>query len=140
MIRAVLRSYVIVMAAALTASAGPASAQLARVPASRLGPPAERFVMHPYESALSAVANYQSCGALARSRAAREVTIALREIEAAALAKGLGPTLERLRRDYHATMAVATTTACAGGPVRALAEARSALRAFRAWVAAQPAR
>jgi len=58
--------------------------------------------------------------------------------EADATLKGLGATLERLRQDYYALRAVSSTTACAGGPRRALAYARRAVAAFRAWVAEQP--
>jgi hypothetical protein len=39
-----------------------------------------------------------------------------------------------------ALLAVSTMVACAHGPAAALAGARLALKAFRAWVAEQPAR
>ena len=119
-------------------AAGPAPTQPARLPASVLDPPAQRFAPHPYKSALGAVANYQSCGVHARAAAYREITAALRAIEAAAEAKGLAPTLERLRREYYELRAVSTMTACGGGARRALAGARRALAAFRTWVAEQP--
>jgi len=126
-------------AAALCAfAAGMGDAQPARLPASVLAPPAQRFAAHPYKSALSAVANYQSCGVHARRGALVEITETLRSIEAAAVAKGLGPTLERLRQEYYELRAVSTMAACAWGPRRALAGARGALADFRAWVAAQP--
>jgi hypothetical protein len=114
--------------------------QPAGAPANQVSPPAERWASHPYKAALGAVANYQSCGVRARRAMVNPPTAALRSLEAAALAKGLGPTLERLRREYEALMAVSDVMACAGGPVRALAEARRALAAFRAWVEAQPGR
>jgi hypothetical protein len=120
-------------------------AQRARLPASVLGPPAgDRptgpMAGHPYKTALGAVWNYQSCGANARRAALSEITTALLSIEAAAEAKGLGPTLERLRQEYQQLLAVSTMMACARGPRVALASARGALRDFRAWVAAQPGR
>ena len=126
-------------ALALAAGMGAAlTAQPARLPASVLAPPAERFAPHPYKSALGAVAGYRSCGVHARAAAYRQLTQALRAIEAAAEAKGLGPTLERLRRDYYEMLAVSSMAACVGGPRRALAGARRALAAFRTWVAEQP--
>jgi hypothetical protein len=115
-------------------------AQPARVPASLLGPPAGPLAPHPYKSALGAVGNYQSCGVDARRTSYLVINAELRSIEAAAEAKGLGPTLARLRREYQALLAVSTMMACAHGPAAALAGARRALQAFRAWVAAQPAR
>ena len=124
---------------ALIAGMGaPAAAQRARLPASVLAPPAERFAPHPYTSALGAVANYQSCGIHARAAAWRALERALRAGEADATLKGLGPTLERLRQDYYALRAVSSMTACGGGPRRALAFARRAVAAFRTWVAEQP--
>src|SRR5258705_10039304 len=77
-------------------------AQLARVPASSIAPPAGPLAPHPYKSALGAVWNYQSCGVNARRAAYIEITTRLRSIEAAAEAKGLGPTLVRLRQEYQA--------------------------------------
>jgi hypothetical protein len=115
-------------------------AQPARVPASVLGPPAEPLAGHPYTSALGAVWNYQSCGAHARHAAHVEIDTRLRSIETAAEAKGLGPTLERLRQEYRQVLAVSTMTACGGGPRAALAGARRALEAFGHWGADQPAR
>jgi hypothetical protein len=111
-----------------------------RPPARVLGPPAQRYAAHPYKSALGAVTNYQSCGSRAQAAAFVEISTALRAIEAAAQAKGLGAELARLRQEYHALLAVSTMTACAGGPVRALADARRALAAFRTWLAGQPER
>ena len=140
MIRAVPGKSIALALAALAAAAGPALSQPARLPASVLEPPAGRLAPHPYKSALGAVANYQSCGVHVRAAAARDVAAALRAIEAAAEAKGLGPTLERLRREYYELRAVSTMTACGGGARRALAGARRALDAFRVWVAAQPGR
>lgn len=118
-------------------------AQPARVPASEVGPPAgDRpagpMAGHPYKDALGAVWNYGSCGANARRAAYVEINNALRSIEAAAEAKGLDPTLERLRREYQQLLAVSTIMPCPRGPRAALADARRALAAFRAWVAAQP--
>lgn len=134
------RSRLLIAAALCGFAAGTAGAQPARLPASVLGPPAQRFAAHPYKSALGAVANYQSCGVHARRAAVREITAALLAIEAAAVARGLGPELERLRREYYELLAVSTMTACALGPRRALAGARGALADFRAWVAEQPGR
>jgi hypothetical protein len=114
-------------------------AQSARTPAGQLGRPTGVLAGHPYKSALGAVWNYQSCGVNARRAAAIEITTRLRWIEAAAEAKGLGPTLERLRREYQQLLSVSTMMACARGPRIALAGARSALDAFEAWVADQRA-
>ena len=114
------------------------AAQPARLPVTVLRPSAEVFALHPYKTALGEVANYQSCGIRARAGAYRELTRALRATETEAVAKGLGPTLERLRRDYYELRAISTMAACAGGPRRALAGARRAVAAFRAWVAEQP--
>ena len=135
------RLFLTIAACVLAAGAAMAPAtQPARVPATAIAPPAGPLSSHPYKSALGAVANYQSCGVHARRAALVEVTEALRSIEAAAMAKGLGPTLERLRQEYYQLRAVATMAACAGKPRRALAGARGALADFRAWVAAQPGR
>jgi hypothetical protein len=122
--------------AACLFGAAMSNAQPARVPASQLDPPAA-LADHLYKSALGAVDNYLSCGANARTS---QINAELRSIEAAAGAKGLGPMLERLRREYQALLAVSTMMACAGGPAAALAGARRALQAFRAWVAEQPDR
>jgi hypothetical protein len=130
-----------VAAWALAASlAGALHAQPARLPASVLGPPAQRFASHPYKSALGAVANYRSCGIHVRAAAYAELSSALRSIETEAVAKGLGAELARLRQEYYELLSVSTMAACGGGPVRALADARRALAAFRAWVAGQPDR
>jgi hypothetical protein len=139
------RSALRLRAAALLALAGTGAgailpAQPARLPASTLGPPAQRFAAHPYKSALGAVANYQSCGVHVRAAAYAEISSALRSIEAEAAAKGLGAELARLRQEYYDLLAVSTMAACGGGPVRALADARRAIAAFRAWVAGQPGR
>jgi hypothetical protein len=125
-----------VMAVLAVFSAGPVlAAQPGGAPA---GPPAGVWTSHPYKSAISAVANYGSCGIRADAALYNGLNAELRSLEAAAVAKGLGPTLERLRREYEALMAVADVMACAGGPVRALAEARGAVATFRAWVEARP--
>ena len=126
--------------ALLLLAGGAIEAQPARLPAEALRPPAPRFTAHPYTSALSAEANYESCGAYARGAAVRALRASLRAGEAEAEAKGLGPTLTQLRRDYEAILAVSTMNACNGGPARALRDARHELGAFRAWVAAQPGR
>src|SRR3954466_13477094 len=91
------------------------AAQPARLPVGALERPAGPFAAHPYKSALGAVSNYQSCGAQARRAASVELDTALRSIEAAAEAKGLGPTLERLRREYQQLLSVSTMMACARG-------------------------
>lgn len=98
-----------------------------------------RFASHPYTSAMGALANYQSCGVHVRAAAFAALDATFRESEAAARAKGLGPLLDELRRDYLALRAVSTMTACGGGPAAALRGAGTAVRAFQAWVAAQPA-
>ncbi len=100
--------------------------------------PAQRFARHPYKSALGAVANYRGCGARAGAAPYQALTGEMRDIEAAAAAKGLGPTLERLRREYYELLSISTIMACVRGPGPALADARRAVAAFRAWVAEQP--
>jgi hypothetical protein len=93
------------------------------------------YTNHAYTSALAAFANYQSCGTRARAREVDRLGTALRAAEGAARAKGLGPELDRVKRDYLALLAVSTMTACARGPVTALNGARGAIRAFGTWVA-----
>jgi hypothetical protein len=124
--------------AIVAAGIGPAAAQPATAPGHAAGPAHVRFAPHPYTSALDALTNYQSCGADLRVAAFAELDRAVRDGVAAARTKGLGPLLDELRRDYQALLAVSTRVACGGGPVRALAGARSAVRTFQAWVAAQP--
>jgi hypothetical protein len=120
--------------------AGTSAAQPALVPASRIGPSPGPLADHPYKSALGAVGNYQSCGTNPHRTSYLAIEAELRSIEAAAEAKGLGPTLARLRQEYQQLLAVSSMMACARGPAAALAGARQALRAFRAWVAEQPDR
>lgn len=97
-----------------------------------------RFAAHPYTSALGAVWNYRSCGVHASAARYRALEAAVEAAEAAARAKGLGPELDRVRADYNAILAVSTMMACAHGPVGALRDARRAVAAFQAWVAARP--
>ena len=103
-------------------------------------PTSERFANHPYKTALGAMTNLQSCGSGmgAHGAAARALAEEMRGLEAMAAAKGLGPRLEQMRRDYLAILAVSTMVACPTGARRALADARRAVAAFRAWVEAQP--
>jgi hypothetical protein len=114
--------------------AGTSASHPALVPASRIGPSAEPLADHPYKSALAAVGNYQSCGTNPHRTSYLAIEAELRSIEAAAGVKGLGPTLARLRQEYQQLLAVSSMMACAPGPAAALAGARHALRAFRAWV------
>jgi hypothetical protein len=130
---ALIRARLLLPILLVTASTGQASAMQPG------GAPAARFAPHPYKSALGAVANYQSCGVRARAGRVAALNAALRAAETAARAKGLAPTLERLRQDYYALLAVSTMMACARGPAAALTGARRAVAAFRQWVAAQPA-
>jgi hypothetical protein len=115
------------------------AAQPGSAPPGEISTPAGRLASHPYKSALGALWNYRSCGSHARAAVYESLSAELRSIEASAVAKGLGPTLERLRQEYHALLSVASTMACAGGPRRALAHARGAIAAFRTWVESQPA-
>ena len=132
-----IRSRLAIALALFAAGTGVALAQPA--PANQAGPTHVRFAPHPFTSALDALTNYQSCGAHVRTAAAfAQVDRAFRASEAAARAKGLGSLLDELRRDYLALLAVSTRIACFGGPAAALAGARSAVRAFQAWVAVQP--
>jgi hypothetical protein len=95
---------------------------------------AGRSTEHSYQAALGALWNYQSCGVRARPAAYEALSARLRSLEAIARAKGLGPTLERVRREYNNILAVSTRTACSGGPVAALTRARRAMAAFQSWV------
>jgi hypothetical protein len=126
------------VAVIVAAGIGPAAAQAPTAPSHAASPAHVRFASHPYTSALDALTNYQSCGADLRVAAFAELDRALRDSVTAARAKGLGPLLDELRRDYRALLAVSTRTACGGGPACALASARTAVRAFQAWVAAEP--
>ena len=117
-------------------AAGPALAQPA--PAEPPAPGRVRFAHHPYTSALGALANYQSCGFRARAAELARLNASFQASEAAARAKGLGPLLDELRRDWQALLAVSSRMACARGPAAALADARASVRAFQAWVEAQP--
>ena len=114
---------------------GPLQAQTA--PANPSRPPIGYSLSHPYISALDALANYQSCGIRARAAEVVRLDALLRASEADARAKGLGPLLDELRRDWQAILAVSSRMACARGPAVALTSARGAVRAFQAWVAAQ---
>lgn len=119
-----------------------ALASLAAGPLQARPAPARPTIGHslglPYISALDALANYQSCGVRAREAEFARLDALVRQSEAAPRAKGLGPLLEELRRDWQAILAVSSRMACARGPVAALAGARRAVRAFQAWVVAQP--
>lgn len=100
-------------------------------------PPAQ-FAGHPYTNALGAVWSYRSCGVRANAARYRALEATVQAGEVAARAKGLGPELDRVRAQYNAILAVSTMMACPRGPVMALREARRAVAAFRAWVAAHP--
>ena len=106
-----------------------------QAPEEQAASPQLRFERHPYGSALDAFANYQSCGVRACAREVAALSTALRAGEAAATARGLGPVLERVKRDWLAYLAISSRVACARGPAAALAGARAAIRAFRSWVA-----
>ena len=124
--------------ALIAAGGGPGLAQPVPSPPGAPAAPVRQTGSHPYKTALGAVANYGSCGVRARAAPYRALTAAMREIEAAAAARGLGPTLERLRQEYYQLLAISTMMACSRGPDRALADARAAVAAFRTWVAEQP--
>jgi hypothetical protein len=102
--------------------------------------PAAPIDREPYQTALAALDNYQSCGVAGDSPGFRALTALLQAGEAIARRKGLGPELDRERTQYLTIRAVSTSVACAGGPGFARADARRAVEAFRAWAAAQPAR
>jgi hypothetical protein len=131
-----IRSCLSIALALSAVSTGAAQAQPA--PASPARPANQRFAPHPYKTALGALANYQSCGVHVRAAAFAALNGAFREAETAARAKGLGPHLDELYHDWQALLAVSTMMACARGPAGALAGARTAVRAFQAWAAAQP--
>jgi hypothetical protein len=123
------------IAIALTLIAGGMSQALAAQPRRAPAPPPQAAPLDEssYRSALAGFANYQSCGVNAAEYAA--LTAQLHAIEAAARAKGLGPTIDRVRQDYLNLLAVSTMTACGGGRIAALAGARRGMAAFQAWVA-----
>src|SRR5436190_17814846 len=98
-------------ALALVMIAAPATSQTRPAPAGQPGPSHPRFARHPFTSALDALTNYQSCGVDLRTAALARLDAAFRASEAAARAKGLGPLLDDLRRDYLALLAVSTRTA-----------------------------
>ena len=95
---------------------------------------------HPYVAALDGLGNYQGCGARARAAQVSALAREFGSIEASAMAKGLGPLIDRLRRNRDRRLSVSSMVACTRGPVAARAAARRAMAAFRAWVAGVPAR
>ena len=70
---------------------------------------------------------------------ARTLEAELREIEALAMARGLGPILDQVRQEYLALRAISSSV-CVPTTPAVLASAHGALADFRAWVIAQPAR
>lgn len=104
----------------------------------RPAPPVVEMPAHmdeySYRDALGAVWGYQSCGARASAATYRALGARLHEIEEMARAKGLGPTLDRVREEYNRLLAVSTMMPCARGPIAGLAGARRALAAFDWWV------
>lgn len=117
----------------------PATAQAADPLAGAVAAPAQRFANHPYKSAMGAVANYGSCGYRTRPADYQALAAELQSIETRARAKGLGPTLERLHREYMFLLSVSTMVMCTTGPADALRGAHRTLDTFRTWVAEQPA-
>ena len=104
-------------------------AQSAQPPAAQARPLDQRT----YHSALAELAYYQRCGRDAAQLVA--LTAQFHAIEAAARAKGLGPTLDAVRQAYLNLLAVSTMSgAC--GPDRAamLVQARRTMADFQAWV------
>jgi ketosteroid isomerase-like protein len=120
---------------ALAFIAGGLSQAGAAQPHRAAAPPARTIPLDEssYRSALGGLTNYQTCGVDAAALAG--LNAQMHAIEAAARAKGLGPTIDRVRQDYLNLLAVSTMTACGGGPVAALADARRGIAAFQAWVA-----
>jgi hypothetical protein len=112
---------------------------LALILSAAAGAPAAPPNESSYRRALGTLWNYQACGVRARRAAYRSLAAELAAIERLARSKGLGPTLERLREEYNHMLAISLIMPCAGGPAAALARARLAMPAFRAWVEAQPA-
>jgi hypothetical protein len=104
-----------------------------------VAPPLQPFASHPYKSALVAVGGYTACARRPQAADAHALEAELRAIEALAVARGLGPTLERLRHEYLMMLAISSRT-CVPGTPETLASARRALADFRAWVEDQPAR
>ena len=133
---ALLRRFCLISTTFLATGTG--SFGLAAQPMPDTVPPADRFAPHPYKLALGALWNFRSCGVHVRAADYNGLVAQVREIEAAANARGLGPTLERELRNYRAVLAVSLLTACGGGPVRARVEAVRAITAFREWVNSRP--
>jgi hypothetical protein len=98
-----------------------------------------RFTTHPYRSAIEALDDLQMCGTNSEMAELPILTAKLRAIEALAVSRGLGPTLEQVRQQYRDLLAISSRTACVRGSRPALAPTRQAIEAFRTWVAAQPA-
>jgi hypothetical protein len=125
-----------VFAAALLAllAAGAGQAMAAPPVRAPLQPPMPRDELS-YEGALDGLMNVQTCRVHADGGAIAALDAQLHAIEAAARAKGLGPTLDRVRERWQAMLAIESRMACGGGPAAALAGARRGVAAFQAWVA-----
>jgi hypothetical protein len=105
------------------------AAQSAQPPAAQARPIDQRT----YYSALAELAYYQRCGRDAAQLAA--LTAQFHSIEAAARAKGLGPTLDTVRRHYMSLLAVSTISGTCGlDRAATLARARETMADFQAWV------
>jgi hypothetical protein len=138
MIRSDLRMGVAIALALVGAASQGATGRPGR--AAGGSPPAARIDREPFQTALAALDNYQSCGVSADSPAFAALMGALQAAEALARRKGLGRELDRERAQYQMIRTVSISVACAGGPAGARADARRAVEAFQAWAAAQPAR
>lgn len=111
---------------------GAHSAQPGVVPAGQGGP----LDRNTYTAALEGLAYYQSCGRDAGQRAA--LAAQFHSIEAAARAKGLGPTLDMLHQHYVDRRAIEIRMSLCGrgrGGPPPLVEARRTIADFQAWVA-----
>lgn len=101
--------------------------------------PYVRFGAHPYRSALEALAGLEMCGTRTEVAELPILTAKFHAIEALAVSRGLGSTLEQIRRDYLALLAISSRAPCVRGSRPALGPARQAIDAFRIWVADEPA-
>ena len=111
-------------------ASGAQSVQPGASPAAQLRPLDEQS----YRAALAGLAHYQTCGRDAAQLAA--LTAVFHSIEAAGRAKGLGPTLDRVRQQYMDLLAVSTMrVACGADRATALVQARRTMADFQAWVA-----
>jgi hypothetical protein len=131
MVHARLRTRIAIL---LAFAAGGVSRAQAAQPGVPPAAQARALDQHTYQAALAGLGYYQGCGRDAGELAA--LTAQFHSIEAAARAKGLGPTLDIVRQQYQNMLAVEIRMArCGRDRVSPLVEARRTMADFQAWVA-----